>query len=236
MNNQKKLVTVQDVSCIGKCSCTAALPIISSHGIETLVLPTALLSSHTDGFGENTFLDLTDEMKKIISHWKTLELSLDGIYTGYLGSVEQIDVVADLIRDMRKEDTLVLVDPVMGDCGRYYKYFGDGYIEKIKTLCAMADVITPNVTEACLLAGEEYFSEYSEEKISILLEKLHALGVKNVVITGVNFADDSIGYVISDSDSVELIKEKCHKNVRFAGQAPYSLRPEALSADPAGYR
>lgn len=212
----KKLVTVQDISCIGKCSCTAALPIISSYGIEALVLPTALLSSHTDGFGENTFLDLTDEMKKIISHWKTLDLSLDGIYTGYLGSVEQIDIVADFIRSFRKEKTVTLVDPVMGDGGRYYKYFSDEYLEKNKKLCSMADIITPNITEACLLTGEEYFVEYSEKRIPLIIQKLHALGTKNVVITGLHFGDD-IGYVCSDTSDIKIIKEPRHKNVRFAG-------------------
>ena len=213
----KKLVTVQDISCIGKCSCTAALPIISSYGIETLLLPTALLSSHTDGFGENTFLDLTDEMKKIISHWRTLNLSLDGIYTGYLGSMEQLSIVLDFVYEFKRSDTLVLIDPVMGDGGRYYKYFSDAYLADMKRLCSCADIITPNLTEACLLADEEYSLEYSDEKIHNLIERLHALGTKNVVITGVHFGGDEIGYACSDGIEMRVIREKLHKNVRFAG-------------------
>ena len=213
----QRLITVQDISCIGKCSCTAALPIISSYGIETLILPTALLSSHTDGFGENTFLDLTDEMKKIISHWRTLGLCPDGIYTGYLGSREQVSVVSDFIREFRTDKTTVIVDPVMGDGGRYYKYFGDGYLADMKKLCSQADIVTPNMTEACLLVDENYSPDCATKKLSRIFYKLHALGAKNAVVTGIHFGDDEIGYAFSDGKSIRTLKEPLHKNVRFAG-------------------
>jgi pyridoxine kinase len=228
-----KIVTVQDISCIGKCSCTAALPIISSYGIETVILPTALLSSHTDGFGENTFLDLTDEMKKIISHWKTLSLSFDGIYTGYLGKIEQLSLVYDFVSDFKRDKTIVLVDPVMGDGGKYYKYFSNDYLEKMKHLCSCADVITPNVTEACLLTDTEYSLEFTKELSQRLVSGLLALGAKKVVITGMHFGDD-IGYVASDGEGMHTISFKHYKNTRFAGTGDVfasSLLSELLSGD-----
>ncbi len=213
----KKLITVQDISCIGKCSCTAALPIISSYGIETLILPTALLSAHTDGFGENTFLDLTDEMKRIISHWRTLDLRPDGIYTGYLGSRAQLSIVSDFIREFKTDNTRVVVDPVMGDGGRYYKYFGDGYLEDMKKLCGYADIITPNITEACLLTDEQFSFNCPQRKLTRIVKRLLSLGAKSVVITGIHFGDDEIGYAFFDGDSIKTIREPLRKNIRFAG-------------------
>ncbi len=214
----KKVVTVQDISCVGKCSCTAALPIISSCKIETLLLPTALLSAHTDGFGDNTFLDLTEEMKKIISHWKTINLSFDGIYSGYLGKTEQIEIVSSFIDHFKKDNTLIVIDPVMGDGGRLYKYFEEGFISAMRGLCQKADVITPNTTEACMLTDTPFFEQYDEKRVEKLFSDLYLLGAKNIVITGVRFDDDTIGYVYADEKrDIKVIKEPYHKNVRFAG-------------------
>ncbi|MBQ5800579.1 MAG: pyridoxamine kinase [Clostridia bacterium] len=214
----KKVVTVQDISCVGKCSCTAALPIISASGIETLILPTALLSAHTDGFGDNTFLDLTEEMKKIISHWKSIDLSFDGIYSGYLGKTEQIEIVSSFIEDFKKDGTLVVIDPVMGDGGRLYKYFEEGFVSAMRGLCKKADVITPNTTEACMLTDTPFFEEYDENKVAKLFSDLFALGARNIVVTGIRFDDDTIGYAYAEEKGkIETIKEPYHKNVRFAG-------------------
>ena len=214
----KKVVTVQDISCVGKCSCTAALPILSACGIETVVLPTALLSAHTDGFGENTFLDLTSEMKRISEHWKSIGLSFDCIYSGYLGSCEQTKFLLSFIDDFKKEGTLTVIDPVMGDGGRLYKYFDHSFISDMRTLCKKADIITPNLTEACMLANIPFCETYSEGHIGAIFSALYALGAKNIVITGVKFDSDTIGYAYTDENGgIGTIKEPFHRNVRFAG-------------------
>ena len=214
----KKVVTVQDISCVGKCSCTAALPILSACGIETVVLPTALLSAHTDGFGENTFLDLTSEMKRIAEHWKSIKLSFECIYSGYLGSNEQTEFLLSFIDEFKKEGTLTVIDPVMGDGGRLYKYFDNDFISNMRTLCQKADIITPNLTEACMLASIPFCENYSEGYIEDIFSALSSLGAKNTVITGVKFDSDTIGYAYTDENgTIGMLKEKLHQNVRFAG-------------------
>ena len=214
----KKVVTVQDISCVGKCSCTAALPILSACGIETVVLPTALLSAHTDGFGENTFLDLTSEMKRISEHWKSIGLSFDCIYSGYLGRCEQTRFLSDFIDGFKRDGTLTVIDPVMGDGGKLYKYFENDFISDMRALCGKADIITPNVTEACMLANIPFCENYSEGHINDIFCALHALGAKNIVITGVKFDSDTIGYAYTDENgAIGTIKENFHQNVRFAG-------------------
>ena len=214
----KKVVTVQDISCVGKCSCTAALPILSACGVETVLLPTALLSAHTDGFGENTFLDLTSEMKRISEHWKSIGLSFECIYSGYLGSNEQTEFLLSFIDEFKKEGTLTVIDPVMGDGGRLYKYFDSGFISNMRSLCRNADIITPNITEACMLANIPFHENYSKSFMEDIFSALSALGAKNTVITGVKFDSDTIGYAYTDENGkIGTIKESFHKNVRFAG-------------------
>lgn len=214
----KKVVTVQDVSCVGKCSCTAALPILSACGIETALLPTALLSAHTDGFGENTFLDLSEEMKRIAEHWKSIGLSFDCIYSGYLGSCGQTSFLSHFIDDFKTEKTLTVIDPVMGDSGKLYKYFENQFISDMRTLCRKADIITPNVTEACMLADIPFCESFSEGHIENVFSALYELGAKNIVITGIRFDYDTIGYAYTDENGkIGTIKEKFHQNVRFAG-------------------
>ena len=214
----KKVVTVQDISCVGKCSCTAALPILSCCGMETVLLPTALLSAHTDGFGENTFLDLTSEMKRIASHWKSIGISFDCIYSGYLGSCEQTEFISDFIDAFKKDGGLTVIDPVMGDGGRLYKYFENDFISDMRALCGKADIITPNITEACMLADIPFCENYSEGLINDIFLALYALGAKNIVITGIKFDADTIGYAYTEGNSaIGIIKEPFHHNVRFAG-------------------
>ncbi len=196
---QKRVIAVHDISCVGRCSLTAALPILSAAGAETLVLPTALLSTQTGGFSEYTFLDLTDEMTKIISHWEKLGLLADSIYTGYLGSLSQIEIVENLIRDFRTDGTLVMVDPVMGDAGKLYDAFSKDYVIEMKKLCASADIIVPNITEACLLLGEQYIEkDYPDGYIQGLLERLCDLGPRYAVLSGVHFGKALIGAVAYD--------------------------------------
>lgn len=202
----KRLVSIQDISCFGKCSLTAALPITSAMGIETCVMPTAVLSTHTgSGFEGYTYHDLTSDIPQIASHWKRLDLRLDAICTGYLGSFEQIKIVSDFFDDFKTKDNLIIVDPVMGDKGTYYAGFNDDFAREMKKLCKKADVILPNLTEAALLLGEEYREgRYDEKYIRELLIKLSALGSKIVVLTGVSFDDNSQGVMSYNSETGEF--------------------------------
>lgn len=199
----KRIVTVQDISCVGKCSLTVALPIISAMGTEAAVLPTAVLSTHTmfKGF---TFCDLTDEIEPIIAHWKKENMDFDAVYTGYLGSARQIALTKDLISKFKGENTLVLVDPAMADGGLMYTGFEKSFALEMATLCSVADIIVPNLTEASFMLGEEYVAEgYDEEYIKDMLKKLTALGCKTAVITGVSFEKDKLGVMSYDSESGE---------------------------------
>lgn len=199
----KRIVTVQDISCVGKCSLTVALPIISAMGTEAAVLPTAVLSTHTmfKGF---TFCDLTDEIEPIVAHWKKENMDFDAVYTGYLGSARQIALTKDLISKFKGANTLVLVDPAMADGGRMYTGFEKSFALEMATLCSVADIIVPNLTEASFMLGEEYVAEgYDEEYIKDMLKKLTSLGCKTAVITGISFEKDKLGVMSYDSESGE---------------------------------
>ena len=194
MNIQKKALAVHDISCIGRCSLTVALPIMSAAGVETSVLPTAMLSTHTGGFVGYTFADFTDELQPIADHWKTLGRKFDCIYSGYLGSERQIEIVENLFESFAGEKCIKLVDPVMADNGKYYSIFNDDFAKRMAELCKKADIIIPNITEACFLLGEQYQEgPYTESYINNLLEMLLSLGVKGVVLTGVQFDDYNLG-------------------------------------------
>ena len=151
-----RVLAVNDVSCIGKCSLTIALPVISACGVTCDVLPTALLSTHTGGFDGYAFHDLTGEIPKILAHWKSLGVKFDFIYSGYLGSVEQIDTVTYIKKEFLAEGGKFIVDPVMGDGGKLYDRFDKNFVDKMRELCRSADFILPNLTEACFLADLPY--------------------------------------------------------------------------------
>ena len=173
----KNVLAVHDISCIGRCSLTVALPILSSFGVETRLLPTALLSTHTGGFTGFTYLDLTDEMQKIMSAWQPLNLQFDGIYSGFMASGQQIDVLKNLISDYKTADNQVVIDPVMADNGQLYSVFDQAFVAKMAELIPFADVLTPNITEACLLTGTTYQADnhdlaYLQTLIGKLQEKL----------------------------------------------------------------
>lgn len=188
----KRILTIQDISCVGKCSLTVALPIISSFGIEAAILPTAVLSTHT-AFNSFTFRDLTEDIAPICKVWKDEGIVFDGIYTGYLGSKEQIDLVLKIFDDFG-EGKLKFVDPAMGDNGKLYKGFNEAFALEMAKLCAAADIIVPNLTEACFMLGKPYIaSGYSEDYIKDILVSLTALGCKKAVLTGVGFSDDKLG-------------------------------------------
>lgn len=198
----KRILTVQDISCVGKCSLTVALPIISAMGIEASILPTAVLSTHT-AFSEYTLCDLTDEMEKIADSWERQGINFDAIYTGYLASPRQIDIVCDIFERFGK-GKLKLVDPAMADNGKLYRGFPSDFPKYMAKLCAKADVIIPNLTEACFLLGVPYpESICTEEYIKGLLKDLTKLGCKHAVITGVKLNDNDLGCFGYDSVSGE---------------------------------
>ena len=195
----KKILTVQDISCVGQCSLTVALPIISACGIETCVLPSAVLSTHTAGFKGYTFRDLTDDMPAINAHWIKEGIAFDAIYTGYLGSTKQIDYVADIFASVAKADCVKVVDPAMADNGNLYPGFDAEFVEAMKGLCAKADYVIPNITEACFLTGIEYKTEYDRAYIDSILEGLTKIGCKNVIFTGVSYAEGKTGVVVLEN-------------------------------------
>ncbi len=193
----KRIVTIQDISCVGKCSLTVALPIISAMGIEASIIPTAVLSTHT-AFKNFTFCDLTDEIQKISDHWKSEKIQFDGIYTGYLGSFRQIDLMSAFFDDFGS-GKLIFVDPCMADNGKLYAGFSTEYVSAMAGLCKKADIIVPNITEACFLTGEQYPGDcYDEKFIENLLEKLALLGAKKIILKGVGYKKGLCGVITLD--------------------------------------
>lgn len=202
----KRVMTIQDISCIGKCSLTVALPIISAAGIETAIVPTAVLSTHTQ-FKGFTFRDLTDDMEPIRDHWKKEGFKFNAIYTGYLGSERQIDIVKSYFNEFSSADTVKIVDPAMADGGNLYVGFDEHFAREMGKLCGSANIILPNISEAALMLGEEYPGEDAdEETVKALLLKLAELGSKIVVITGATLSDGSFGFIGYDVDKKEFFK------------------------------
>ena len=199
----KRIVTVQDISCVGKCSLTVALPIISAMGVEAAILPTAVLSTHTAFKKGFTLHDLTGEIAPITAHWKSEGIDFDAIYTGYLASFDQIDLVKQMAKDF--PDALLFVDPAMGDNGKLYYGFDQAFAKKMAELCSIADIIVPNMTEASFMLGIPYVSEgYSEEYVKDVLRKLCAMGAKKAALTGVSLEESKTGVMAYDSETDEF--------------------------------
>ncbi|MBE6645524.1 MAG: pyridoxamine kinase [Ruminococcaceae bacterium] len=211
----KKILTIQDISCVGQCSLTVALPILSACGLETCILPSAVLSTHTAGFSGFTFRDLTDDMPKIQEHWKKENIKFEAIYTGYLGSVKQVGYVKDILNTMGTENCVRIVDPAMADNGKLYSIFDGEYVKAMRTLCASADILVPNITEACFLTDAEYREEYNESYVKNLLVKLTELGAKAIVLTGVSYAPEKTGVAVYKNGRLDYYEHKklskgCH--------------------------
>ena len=185
----KRLLTIQDISCLGKCSLTVALPLLSAMGIETVILPTAVLSTHTM-FSGFTVRDLSEDIRPIAEHWKKENVTFDAIYTGYLGTEEEIETVKELISEFRTEDTLVFVDPAMADNGKLYPAFDMAYAKKNATLCGIADMIVPNITEAAFMTDLPYRETYDKAYVIEMLERLTDLGAKIPILTGVSLSEE----------------------------------------------
>ena len=207
----KRIITIQDISCVGRCSLTVALPIISAAGVEACILPTAVLSTHT-AFPEFTFRDLTDEIQPISDTLARLGIDFDAIYTGYLGSPEQLALVADLIDRFRKPGAEIFIDPVLGDNGSLYKGFTQDFADRMTRLCAKADLILPNMTEAAFMLHEDYREEYDEDYVRGLLVRLTSLGARRAALTGIGFRDNEIGFYMYDAESGEF---SCYFNEKL---------------------
>lgn len=194
-----KILTVQDISCFGQCSLTVALPILSAAGHETAILPSAVLSTHTAGFTGYTFRDLTEDIPGIVAHWQKEHIRFDAIYTGYLGSTEQIEDVKQMLHVLAGKNFVSFVDPAMADNGKLYPAFDQTFVEQMKTLAFSADIILPNITEACMLTGMEYREHYDEVYIDELLFRLTAAGAKTVILTGVSYRPEATGVVVFEN-------------------------------------
>ena len=209
---QKRIAAIHDISGIGKCSLTVALPIISVAGIECAALPTALLSTHTGGFKNIYIEDLTDGILPIAKHWKKEGFEFDAIYSGYLGSMEQVELIKNCVSVLKGDKTLVVVDPVMGDNGKLYQTFSPEFAFKMKELCAVADIITPNVTEACLMLSQEYKAPpYTKKYIEELLLKLSKICNGTVVLTGACLSEKEQGAAAYNPKDGKISFVSCSK-------------------------
>ncbi len=212
--SNNRILTIQDISCVGQCSLTVALPILSAAGIETAILPSAVLSTHTAGFSGYTFRDLTEDIPAIAAHWQTEKIGFSAVYTGYLGSEQQIGYVKDIFRTLCP-DGIHIVDPVMGDNGKLYPAFDQNFVAQMKTLTASADIVLPNITEACFLTDTDYRESYDPAYIENLIGKLLAAGAKTVVLTGVSYNPGTTGVVVADGNGSAYYEHKriaksCH--------------------------
>lgn len=220
----KRILTIQDISCVGQCSITVALPILSACGIETCILPTAVLSTHTGGFKGFTFRDLCDDIPKITEHWKNENIMFDAVYTGYLGNSKHVDYVKDICDNLLVKGGKVIVDPAMADNGKLYTGFDDDYVESMKILCNNADIILPNLTEACFLADMPYpevlTREFADELVVVLSERYNT----EVVLTGVSFSNDETG-VLTHSNGIKSYykHKKIHENFHGTGDVYSSV-------------
>ena len=210
-----RILTVQDISCVGQCSLTVALPILSACGIETAILPSAVLSTHTGGFHGFTFRDLTDDLPAIAAHWQKENINFDAIYTGYLGSARQIDEVTAIMNTLLADGGLRIVDPAMADNGKLYVGFDAAFVEEMKKLVFSADIILPNITEACLLTDSEYKEEYDRAYTDLLIEKMVNAGAKKIVLTGVSYRPGKTGVLVCEDGKQtyyehEHLKPGCH--------------------------
>jgi pyridoxine kinase len=205
MGSQKRIAAIHDISCFGRCSLTVALPIISAAGIETSVIPTAVLSTHTGGITGFTYRDLTDDIRKIVDHWLSLNLRFDAVYTGFLGSFEQIDIISETFDRLKGEGTMIAVDPVMADNGKLYTIFPKDFPAGMRRLCEKADIIMPNITEAALMLNEDYNEgPYTKGYIEGLLKRLGEMGAKKIVLTGVAFDHKELGAASYDADTERI--------------------------------
>ena len=204
----KKILTIQDISCFGQCSITVALPILSACGYETAILPTSILSTHTSGFKNFQYKDLDEELERFLKHWLDEQLYFDAVYTGYLGSESLIDFTIKAIDQCKKDDALIFVDPAMGDNGKLYPVFNKSYARKMRELIKKADIILPNITEACFMTDIPYVAKYNKEYIENLLKELSKYTDAKIILTDVSLKAGSTGVYFYDGESFQYYKHK----------------------------
>lgn len=197
----KRILTIQDISCVGQCSMTVAMPVLSACGHETCILPTAVLSTHTGGFGTCVVRHLSGEMDAMAEHWRSQGIDFDAILVGYLGSVEAVQSTRSIVETMLAPGGCLIVDPAMADHGKLYSGLSEEYAGEMLKLCEIADIVLPNITEAAMMAGLEYQADYVERDI---FELLNRIGCRQVVLTGVGFAPGETGVAIRTGEEVNF--------------------------------
>ncbi len=216
----KKIVSVQDISCYGQCSLTVALPVLSSYGIETAILPSAILSTHTGGFTGFTCLDLTDEMPAILEHWTREGIHFDAIYTGYIGDVRQFDIIENARKDILNPGGLLIVDPAMADFGKLYPALNQDIVSGMRNIVREADIILPNLTEAAFLLDIPYREQCDRQEARQMLEQLCEMGPDLSILTGVSFEEGKLGTVAfreSTGEYCEYFTERVEKDYHGTG-------------------
>ena len=219
----KKIITVQDISCYGQCSITVALPILSAFGFETAILPSAILSTHTSGFKRFVVHDLSPQMPEFINHWMEEGIKYDCLYTGYLGSTEHFQYVKRIKNELMNQNPLTVVDPVMGDNGKLYPVFNLDYVEEMKKLLKEADIILPNITEASFLTGLPFKTQYDKDYILELINGLKKLTDATVILTGVSYQEDKTGVVVFKKDYRYYEHDKINKSYHGTGDVYASV-------------
>lgn len=198
-NRQKRILAVHDISCIGRCALTVALPVLSAAGLETSILPTSILSTHTGGFTGFTYRDLLSDFDPIMNHWKSLGLRFDGFFSGWLGTHLHIKKMHHLLDMFAEEHLRVVIDPVMGDNGKLYATLDEAYVQEMRAYCARAQLLLPNMTEAALLTGTPYSDgNYTPAYVRDMLSRIIDMGAETVVLTGVSLEPDRIGAAALD--------------------------------------
>lgn len=202
MNKLKRVTVINDISGFGKCSLTVAIPILSAALLETCPVPTAILSTHTGGFTGYTYRDLTDDLENYTNHWKNLDIKFSALYSGFLGSAQQVEIVSNIIDKFKTDNCIIMVDPCMADNGVMYPVFKKDMCIDMAKLVKKSDLVVPNLTEAAFLIGEEYKEPpYTQEYINHIIKELLNLGAKNIVLTGVTFNDTQLGAACYDNKS-----------------------------------
>lgn len=214
MDNIKKIAVINDLSGIGRCSLTAAIPIISCLGVQACPFPTAILSNQTN-YDTYLFKDFTNYMKEYNSKIQALNITFDGIYSGFLGSIEQIDIVIDFIHT--NNNSIIIVDPVMGDNGKKYDTYTENMCFKMRDLVKVADIVTPNLTEACILLGLELNKVYNDFEIRKMIKSISNLGPSKVLITGVIVGDKIINYIYDRTKDTISTIESCYNGKYYSG-------------------
>ncbi len=205
-NHQKKIAVINDFCGFGRCSIAVSLPIISAMRIQCCPLPTSIFSNHT-GFDSFYYTDFTDHMEAYIAEWSKLQLHFKGILTGFLGSPEQIEIVKKFLKEFKREDTVTVIDPVMGDYGKLYPTYSPALARQMADLVPYADILTPNLTEACILTDTDYRADMKEDRLLTVCEKLRDLGPKKIVISGLERGGDLENFIFENGRSPVTVRE-----------------------------